>query len=96
MDLLEQVMQQNAPGWSDAQRESMRDLVRIYLQGFEHDDLISLVREVSPPSHALDTSASWCVFATWAMRRAVEVGRRVRPAGLEDARHALRRLGIGP
>ena len=72
LDLLDQVMSANAPGWTSAQRLHMTEIASRYLaRSVPREDLVRDVRSVSSADGA---SSSWSVFATWLVRRAGKLG----------------------
>lgn len=72
LDLLEQVMSANAPGWTSAQRLHMTELASRYLaRSVTRAELVRDVRSVSGSDGA---ASSWSVFATWLVRRAGKLG----------------------
>lgn len=72
LDLLDQVMSSNAPGWTSAQRLHLIELASRYLaRSVTRAELVRDVRSVSGSDGA---ASSWSVFATWLVRRAGKLG----------------------
>ncbi|TXH52195.1 MAG: hypothetical protein E6Q97_16645 [Desulfurellales bacterium] len=80
-DILEQVLATNAVGWTNTQKDLLRQAASDYVNR-AHSKLL-LEREVMAVqvraiAHGSGTDASWSVFATWLVRRAGSFGQYMR------------------
>lgn len=84
-DSLQAVITNNAPSWTQAQRDELAALARAYvLRECDGPTLVARVVAVQRGLDRFDANSSWSVFSTWLVQRAGRLGQRLRAQALGD------------